>query len=399
MRLRHTPRGTMARRYGPTTGGRVLRGCCLPGEEVEVAEFDSPRHKAEATRTISLDETEPFQPTSGDRCLADVFGEWQPVRFIGPAEHSEEDYVLDLDGECIAVPALNVRFRRLAPLRDPLAELGDKRTGDGQSFGARADFQRYYWELAGFCHGLSGAMSAAVNLHPHQIGVARRVLSDPVQRYLLADEVGLGKTIEAGFVIRQRLIDAPAIGNPRSGSPRIGLAMEAGAGKQVCTQRSLHGAVEIASFDEERSLRRVLTPDLVVIDEAHRIAAGFSSQVGELSQRYEAVRELAHQVPRLLLLSATPALHHEEDLLAMLHLLDPDTYQLEDLEAFQARVGDREQIGELFLAIRPGAPEFLIKSRLPDLVKAFRQDKRMQALAKGIERALGDDKKAGRGHG
>ena len=35
------------------------------------------------------------------------------------------------------------------------------------------------------------------------------VISDPVQRYLLADEVGLGKTIEAGLVIRQVLLDEP----------------------------------------------------------------------------------------------------------------------------------------------------------------------------------------------
>ena len=35
------------------------------------------------------------------------------------------------------------------------------------------------------------------------------MLSDPTQRYILADEVGLGKTIEAGFVIRQVLIDKP----------------------------------------------------------------------------------------------------------------------------------------------------------------------------------------------
>ena len=35
------------------------------------------------------------------------------------------------------------------------------------------------------------------------------MLSDPVQRYILADEVGLGKTIEAGVLIRQHLIDHP----------------------------------------------------------------------------------------------------------------------------------------------------------------------------------------------
>jgi len=47
-----------------------------------------------------------------------------------------------------------------------------------------------------------------IELEAHQIEVVRRVLQDPVQRYLLADEVGLGKTIEAGILIRQRVLDA-----------------------------------------------------------------------------------------------------------------------------------------------------------------------------------------------
>jgi hypothetical protein len=45
-----------------------------------------------------------------------------------------------------------------------------------------------------------------VEIFPHQIRAAMTVISDPVQRYLLADEVGLGKTIEVGYVIRQVLL-------------------------------------------------------------------------------------------------------------------------------------------------------------------------------------------------
>lgn len=49
--------------------------------------------------------------------------------------------------------------------------------------------------------------ASAVELYPHQIQAAVAVLSDPVQRCLLADGVGLGKTIEAGLIIRQTLLD------------------------------------------------------------------------------------------------------------------------------------------------------------------------------------------------
>src|SRR5947209_2275548 len=58
--------------------------------------------------------------------------------------------------------------------------------------------------------GMSGLLSSRIELHSHQVEVIRRVLEDPVQRYLLADEVGLGKTIEAGAILRQYLIDDPS---------------------------------------------------------------------------------------------------------------------------------------------------------------------------------------------
>lgn len=54
---------------------------------------------------------------------------------------------------------------------------------------------------------MTGATSAAIELADYQLQVAHRVLSDPVQRYLLADEVGMGKTMEAGIIIRQCLLD------------------------------------------------------------------------------------------------------------------------------------------------------------------------------------------------
>jgi ATP-dependent helicase HepA len=54
---------------------------------------------------------------------------------------------------------------------------------------------------------MTGLISAKIRLVLHQ--VARRVLEDPVQRYLLADESGLGKAIEAGIVLRQYLLDDP----------------------------------------------------------------------------------------------------------------------------------------------------------------------------------------------
>ena len=57
---------------------------------------------------------------------------------------------------------------------------------------------------------VSGLVSGSLDLRLHQLQIVRRVIEDPIQRYLLADEVGLGKTIEAGSIIRQLLTDLPA---------------------------------------------------------------------------------------------------------------------------------------------------------------------------------------------
>src|SRR5205085_4257695 len=73
----------------------------------------------------------------------------------------------------------------------------------------RQEFLRYGLGARAAILGLTGLSSSRISLYAHQIEVTRRVLEDPVQRYLLADEVGLGKTIEAGIVLRQFLLDNP----------------------------------------------------------------------------------------------------------------------------------------------------------------------------------------------
>lgn len=67
---------------------------------------------------------------------------------------------------------------------------------------ARSGFVRAIIGQRAACQGMSALYSSVIELDSHQVEVVRRVLQDPAQRYLLADEVGLGKTIEAGILIR-----------------------------------------------------------------------------------------------------------------------------------------------------------------------------------------------------
>ncbi len=92
--------------------------------------------------------------------------------------------------------------------------------------------------------------------------------------------------------------------------------------------------------------------DFLIVDEAHHIAGMAASSDRSKQQCFQALKKLAHQAKRLLLLSATPVLNHERDFLAMLHLLEPTTYRLEDLEGFPQRVQKRQEIGRILLSFR-----------------------------------------------
>jgi len=196
---------------------------------------------------------------------------------------------------------------------------------------------------------------ADVEVLPHQVRVLDRALaSDPI-RLLLADEVGLGKTIEAGLIfselkargrVRRVLVVAPKgvqlqwvaemgnrfgegfalIGN--AGIPiDIGVDPWRSFDRIVCSMDGVKPLRQRSGWSddrlEEHNRRRFRTLvdagwDLVIIDEAHHVA-GSTEDVA----RHELARELASAVPNVLLLSATPHSGKTDAFARLLGLLDP----------------------------------------------------------------------------
>lgn len=231
--------------------------------------------------------------------------------------------------------------------------------------------------------GLTGLLSAAVDLVPHQIEVVRRVLEDPIQRYLLADEVGMGKTIEAGAVIRQCLLD--------SADERVLVLTPAQLLRQwrrelrdKFTTDDFGGRVHVRAFEELADVA-VGAYGLVVVDEAHHLIP----ELPDGDAIYSMLARLAHDTPRLLLLTATPALGHEGAMLALLHLLDPDTYRLEDSESFARKVASRQEIGRLLLALNPGANAFILRQTARLLLEVLADDPVVAKLARTLGAAAG----------
>jgi ATP-dependent helicase HepA len=239
-------------------------------------------------------------------------------------------------------------------------------------------------KLRSACEGLTGVYSAAIELMPHQLATVRRVLQDTSMRYLLADEVGLGKTIEAGAIIRQVLLDRP--------NTNVTILVPATLVTQWRHELSsrfylnpLSDNLRVLSYEEGVNFQEI--PDFLIIDEAHRVIATTEDAASLLTRNIE---KWAHETDSLLLLSATPALGDETRLFGLLHLLDPVSYPKSDLPGFTKKVENRQKIGRLLLPMRPGGKSFVLRTQANAAKKMFPDDPSVQSFSQEIVDA-GDD--------
>lgn len=275
----------------------------------------------------------------------------------------------------IDVPEAALRVRARAGAWEPGEVLALGASETQRWFDARWPAREALIALRAAAQGLSGIASASVELVGHQLDAVRRVLHDPLQRYLLADEVGLGKTIEACAVLRQTLIDdVNATAIIFSPSALVGqwerelihrFDLMPGRGRRV---RVLpHDAL---SAD-------IAPPTLLIVDEAHRIEPG--------SAAFTHLERLAHRAPKLLLLSATPTIGHEDALLALLRLLDPERWGAETQERFAEHVARSQEYGRLLLGLRSDASAFVLRQRMAGALSLFPDDTTVAGLAQQFQ--------------
>ncbi|TWX70187.1 RNA polymerase-associated protein RapA [Colwellia sp. C1TZA3] len=195
---------------------------------------------------------------------------------------------------------------------------------------------------------LTGLSGGRVSLIPHQLYIAEEVGSRFAPRVLLADEVGLGKTIEAGLIIHQQLVTGRA--------KRVLIIVPESLMHQWLVEMLRRFNLSFSIFDESRceeitansedenpfsSEQLVLVNlgfitknprwyqaimdeewDLMVVDEAHHL----NWQQDNVSIEYQCIEQLAQTIPGVLLLTATPDQLGHEGHFARLRLLDPDRF-------------------------------------------------------------------------
>ncbi len=285
----------------------------------------------------------------------------------------------------LAYDKVFVRWKR--PIDDPVEFLGNFITETPQYAEARSGFMRSYIQQRGSAFGISALLSSAIELEPHQVEVVRRILTDHTQRYLLADEVGLGKTIEAGIIIRQTVLDDMRGHRVLILVPRELVAQW----REELTIRFglldfLDESVFVLPQEDSSELREISQNlSLLVIDEAHHLTA--SNGEDSVHRLYSLVKDISQKAERLLLLSATPILRNESGFLRMLSLLDPVVYPLEDQEGFRTKISNRQALAETVAGLDPSNALFM-DSVLDDLMERLPHDSRLTELSLALKEIL-----------
>lgn len=216
---------------------------------------------------------------------------------------------------------------------------------------------------------LSGLMfDAQITPTPHQIDAALFALDSPNTRgVIMADEVGLGKTIEAGIVIMQYWAERKRkilIVSPSSLRQQWKQELEEKFNlfANIIDAKSINGktvtkdGIYICSYEfANRNVQKLTTGwDLLILDEAHKLRNFYSNKRGVAS----AIADIARGTSKSLMLTATPLQNRLEELYGLVEVVDPKyfhsldvfkqryiksshPYALEDLRARMSKIAKR----------------------------------------------------------
>lgn len=248
-------------------------------------------------------------------------------------------------------------------------------------------------------HGYTGAR---IDLIPHQLSIVAETANRLYPRVLLADEVGLGKTIEACLILHRLYLTGRA--------HRILILVPEPLVHQWFVELLRRFNLHFAIFDEERcqsicahdpsanpfsdsqlilcstgflsenpkrsEQARTAGFDLLIVDEAHHLAWSPESA----SPAYQMVERLSGEIPALLLLTATPQQLGPEGHFARLRLLDPARYS--KLEEFLSEAESHIPLANAVAELSQGK----IPDNLSDfIIHSPGVEKHLTALRKGDE--------------
>ena len=261
-------------------------------------------------------------------------------------------------------------------------------------------YQTLLHQQAQFQSPLRGLRGNRAGLIPHQLHIAQEVGNRINPRVLLADEVGLGKTIEAGMILQNQLFAEKV--------QRVLIIVPETLQHQWLVEMLRRFNLHFSLFDEERCedfAEQAINPfstesliicaldwlkahphrvqqaieaefDCLIVDEAHHLA--WSENVP--SAAYLLVEQLANAIPSVLLLTATPEQLGLESHFARLRLLDPERFY--DYQAFLKEQENYQPVANAVQSLLSEKPLSAVeKNHISDLLNEQDVEPLFKALA------------------
>lgn len=274
---------------------------------------------------------------------------------VGPSTPAPPRWQVVLDGKLVVVAESDLRPH---VLDDPKSRMMEGRLGSARQFALRVTARRY--ELENLTNDLVSLGEARVDIKPHQVSVVHRVISEYPHRFLLCDEVGLGKTIEAAMILKElrargsatrTLVIAPpnllrqwqfelkskfneTFSIINSETVRYLKSVQSYEGNPFDAFDSVIVSSAWVAAEQWTKLATESPWDMVIVDEAHHARVRGRGQSRKENRLYKTVRALASpdafSKRAALFLTATPMQLDSSELYSLVEVLDPALFPTEE---------------------------------------------------------------------
>ena len=360
--------------------GSVGRLASIEGDEAIVRYFKGPQeapYEETSVPVADVADVAEYVPPVNTRVFWRDGGQWRVGRIDAAPIDGETDFVVALPNSAGAIldPAsFDVRWDR--PIDDPFLFLKAGGTESPWLFDLRSQLLGCVERQRMTARGAEGLLASSVEIHAHQFVAVRTAGSSEHCRFLLADEVGMGKTIEACALMRQRAGEDGSIlvvvPHHLVGQWRAELSEKFHLDESVDSLR-----IVSSNMPDEWP---ATAPNMLVVDEAHH----FTRTGGSSDETRGQLAELARSATHLLLLSATPVRSNEAGFLDMLSMLDPSTYDTADVDGFTQRVQERDRLARIARSLGSLDDQFEFSFLSSQLAELFPSD---ASLGRLMERA------------
>lgn len=346
---------------------------------VNVSFFESPLKANTRIQEIELENINSVELNDETivYCIEPSTNKWCRVRY-GGKRPGDEHLIIYRRGDNALVDIADLYVLNLAENTslNPKEFLSSRSTDTPHFSEWRSQFISSYIAQRASCRSISSLLSSSVELEPYQIAVVKHVLQDEEKKYLLADEVGLGKTIEAGLILRELILEKPdsivVVSVPDAIVEQW---------KQELSERFFLGdlfdiSLFICSHTNLSETLQEYKPSIFILDEAHLIAPlAWSDDVFDAFY-YRQVEEAAEHSESCLLLSGTPLTGNENNFLSMLHLLSPKSYQLskQGIKEFKTKIVEREKLGGIYQALQDSNDNSTLTDNIELIDSMFPED-------------------------